>query len=45
MRMVVKFLIDGRIVQTEIRAKVAPVPYSEVARDIYAEGWRSKQVA
>ena len=28
-------------VQTEIKAVVAPVPYSEVARDSYAEGWRS----
>jgi glycine cleavage system aminomethyltransferase T len=31
-----------RHVQTEIRAVVAPVPYSEVARDNYAEGWRTK---
>jgi syringate O-demethylase len=29
-------------VQTEIKATVAPVPYSEVARDSYAEGWRTK---
>ena len=29
-------------VQTEIKAIVAPVPYSEVARDSYAEGWRTK---
>lgn len=28
-------------VQTEIKATVAPVPYSEVARDNYAEGWRT----
>lgn len=31
-----------RHVQTEIKATVAPVPYSEVARDSYAEGWRTK---
>ncbi|MDX9874848.1 MAG: aminomethyltransferase family protein [Spongiibacteraceae bacterium] len=30
-------------VQTEIRATVSPVPYSEVARDHYAEGWRTRQ--
>jgi len=30
-------------VQTEIKAVVAPVPYSEVARDNYAEGWRTKK--
>lgn len=29
-------------VQTEIKCTVAPVPYSEVARDSYAEGWRTK---
>lgn len=29
-------------VQTEIKAIVSPVPYSEVARDSYADGWRSK---
>jgi len=29
-------------VQTEIKAIVAPVPYSEVARDGYAEGWRTR---
>ena len=34
-----------RHVQTEIKAVVAPVPYSEVARDSYAEGWRSKTPA
>jgi vanillate/3-O-methylgallate O-demethylase len=28
--------------QTEIRAIVSPVPYSEVARTSYAEGWRTK---
>jgi syringate O-demethylase len=30
-----------RHVQTEIRAVVSPVPYSEVARTSYAEGWRT----
>jgi len=30
-----------RHIQTEIRATVSPVPYSEVARDSYAEGWRT----
>jgi syringate O-demethylase len=30
-------------VQTEIHATVAPVPYSEVARESYAEGWRTQQ--
>jgi syringate O-demethylase len=30
-----------RHIQTEIRATVSPVPYSEVARDAYAEGWRT----
>ena len=30
-------------VQTEIKAVVAAVPYSEVARDSYAEGWRTKK--
>ncbi|WP_294262231.1 aminomethyl transferase family protein [uncultured Sphingomonas sp.] len=34
-----------RHVQTEIRAIVSSVPYSEVARDSYAEGWRTKQTA
>ena len=28
-------------VQTGIRATVSPVPYSEVARKEYAEGWRT----
>jgi vanillate/3-O-methylgallate O-demethylase len=28
--------------QAEIRAVVSPVPYSEVARTTYAEGWRTK---
>ncbi|WP_420138017.1 syringate O-demethylase [Sphingomonas sp.] len=32
-----------RHVQTEIKATVSPVPYSEVARDSYAEGWRTRQ--
>jgi len=30
-------------VQTEIRATVSPAPYSEVARDAYAAGWRTRQ--
>lgn len=34
-----------RHVQTEIRAVVAPVPYSEVARDNYADSWRNRQPA
>ena len=33
-----------RHVQTEIRAIVSPVPYSEVARTSYAEGWRTHQM-
>jgi vanillate/3-O-methylgallate O-demethylase len=32
-----------RHVQTEIRAIVSPVPYSEVARESYAVGWRTAQ--
>lgn len=28
-------------VQTQIRAVVSPVPYSEAARDSYADGWRT----
>jgi len=32
-----------RHVQTELRALVSPVPYSEVARVAYAPGWRSSQ--
>ena len=32
-----------RHVQTEIKATVSPVPYSEVARDSYADGWRTRQ--
>ena len=31
--------------QTEIRVKVAPVPYSRDARETYAEGWRTRQPA
>ena len=31
-------------VQTEISATVSPVPYSEVARDSYAQGWRTKRL-
>jgi syringate O-demethylase len=31
-------------VQTTIRAVVSPVPYSDVARDSYADGWRTKRV-
>jgi len=34
-----------RHVQTEIKAVVSPVPYSEVARDAYAESWRNRQPA
>jgi syringate O-demethylase len=30
-------------VQTQIKAVVSPVPYSEVARDSYAEGWRTQR--
>lgn len=30
-------------VQTEIRATVSPVPYSEVARESYASGWRTQR--
>lgn len=32
-----------RHVQTQIRAIVSPVPYSEVARKSYAPGWRTAQ--
>jgi syringate O-demethylase len=32
-----------RHVQTEIRAVVSPVPYSAVARDSYADGWRTRR--
>ena len=31
-------------VQTEIKAVVSPVPYSEVARDSYADSWRNNKV-
>lgn len=31
-----------RHVQTQIKAIVSPAPYSEVARDSYAEGWRTR---
>ena len=31
-----------RHAQAEIRAIVSPVPYSEMARTSYAEGWRTK---
>lgn len=34
-----------RHVQTEIRATVSPAPYSEVARDGYADSWRTRQFA
>ena len=34
-----------RHVQTEIKATVSPVPYSEVARDSYAESWRTHQLS
>jgi vanillate/3-O-methylgallate O-demethylase len=30
--------------QIEIRATVSPVPYSKVARETYAKGWRTAQV-
>ena len=30
-------------VQTEIKAIVSSVPYSEAARDNYADGWRTKK--
>ena len=29
--------------QIEIRAVVSPVPYSKVARETYAEGWRTEK--
>ena len=29
--------------QMEVRAIVSPVPYSKVARETYAEGWRTHQ--
>jgi len=31
--------------QLEIRAIVSPVPYSKVARETYAKGWRTDQAA
>jgi vanillate/3-O-methylgallate O-demethylase len=31
--------------QLEIRVKVSPVPYSQDARQHYAQGWRTKQPA
>ncbi|MEG3164034.1 aminomethyl transferase family protein [Sphingomonas sp. PB2P19] len=34
-----------RHVQTEIHTTVASVPYSEVARDSYADSWRTRQPA
>jgi vanillate/3-O-methylgallate O-demethylase len=34
-----------RHTQVEIRAVVSPVPYAEVARTQYAEGWRTKAAA
>jgi vanillate/3-O-methylgallate O-demethylase len=30
--------------QIEIRAVVSPAPFSKVARETYATGWRSQQV-
>ena len=30
--------------QIEIRATVSPVPYSKVARETYAKGWRTAQL-
>ena len=30
--------------QTEIRAIVSPVPYSKVAREEYASGWRTQKL-
>jgi syringate O-demethylase len=32
-----------RHIQTRIRAVVSPVPYSSVARDSYADGWRTQR--
>ena len=34
-----------RHVQTQIKAIVSPVPYSEVARKVYAPGWRERATA
>ena len=36
---------SSRTVQTEIRVKVSPVPYSRDARESYADGWRTRQTA
>lgn len=33
-----------RHVQTQIKAIVGPTPYSEAARDSYADGWRTKAI-
>jgi vanillate/3-O-methylgallate O-demethylase len=33
-----------RHTQTEVRVKVAPVPYARDAREGYHQGWRTKQV-
>jgi syringate O-demethylase len=30
-------------IQTEISAVVSPVPYAEVARDSYADSWRTRK--
>ncbi|CAD7340125.1 aminomethyl transferase family protein [Sphingomonadales bacterium 56] len=32
-------------IQVEIHATVSPAPYSEVARDSYADGWRTRKTA
>ncbi len=32
-----------RHVQTEVRVRVAAVPYSRAARESYAEGWRTRK--
>ncbi|MFV0644150.1 MAG: syringate O-demethylase [Sphingomonadaceae bacterium] len=32
-------------IQTEIKAYVSPVPYSETARDAYADSWRQEGIA
>ena len=37
-----KPLVESHV-QKKIRAVVSPVPYAEVARKEYAEGWRTKQ--
>jgi vanillate/3-O-methylgallate O-demethylase len=33
-----------RHTQTEVRVKVAPVPYARDAREGYQQGWRTRQV-